>query len=52
MIEMSHVQVMETTSCVKNRVTLRTIHQMVRPLLRFCECESFNALGCPFLKRI
>ena len=30
--------VMETTSCVKNRVRLRIIHQMVGPLPGPCVC--------------
>ena len=48
MTERSRVQVLETTSCVKNRVRLRTIHQMVGPLPGPCVCGSFSAPGCPF----
>jgi hypothetical protein len=43
------VVVLETASCVKNRVRLRTIHQMVGPLLGPCVCRSFSAPGCPIL---
>jgi len=32
----------------KNRVRLRTIHQMVGPLPGPCVCGSFSAPGCPF----
>ena len=43
----SRVQVLETASCVKNRVRLRTIHQMVGPFPGPCVCGSFSAPGCP-----
>jgi len=33
----------------KNRVRLRTIHQMVGPLPGPCVCGSFSAPGCPFI---
>ena len=32
----------------KNRVRLRTIHQMVGPLPGPCVCGSFSVPGCPF----
>jgi len=34
----------------KNRVRLRTIHQMVGPLPGPCVCGSFKCTGLPFLK--
>jgi len=33
----------------KNRVRLRTIHQMVGPLPGPCVCGSFGAPGCPIV---
>jgi len=44
------VLVLETASCGKNRVRLRTIHQMVGPLPGPCVCGSFSAPGCPFIQ--
>jgi hypothetical protein len=47
--ERSQVQVLETTSCVKSRVRLRAIRQMVGPLPGPCVCGRYSAPSFPFI---
>jgi len=42
------VLMVETTSCVKCKVRLRTIHQKMLESPGPCTCGSFSAPGCPF----
>jgi hypothetical protein len=41
---LSRVQILETTSCVKNRVRLCTIHQLMRPLPGPCVCGTLHCV--------
>lgn len=47
--ERSRVQVRETASCIKYRVRLRTIHQLVGPLPGPCVCRNLMHQAALFL---